>query len=187
MEEEYRLIQDCISGKRDAQKLLFQRYFSSMLSVLKRYASNEEEARDLVMEGFMKVFDNLPSFRQESSLKTWISRIMVNHALNQIRKNKKMMFERIDDLGEELHPEELEEEATDSLEQLEPEKVLKLMNQLPEGYRTILNLFAVEGFSHKQISSMLGISEGTSKSQVAKARTYLKKLVLNLNSHVLTH
>jgi len=61
------------------------------------------------------------------------------------------------------------------------------MNQLPEGYRTILNLFAVEGFSHKQISSMLGISEGTSKSQVAKARTYLKKLVLNLNSHVLTH
>ena len=97
------------------------------------------------------------------------------------------MFERIDDLGEELHPEELEEEATDSLEELEPEKVLNLMNQLPEGYRTILNLFAVEGFSHKQISSMLGISEGTSKSQVAKARTYLKKLVLNLNSHVLTH
>lgn len=187
MEEEYQLIQDCQKGKRDAQKILFQKYFPGMVAVLKRYAANEEEARDFAMEGFMKVFDNLQSFRQESSLKTWICRIMVNHALNQIRKNKKYIFQSLDELGEDLHPGELEEEASEGLEQLEAETVLNLLSKLPEGYKTILNLYAVEGFSHKQISEMLGIAEGTSKSQLAKARTYLKKLVLNLNTHVLTH
>ena len=170
---EKEIVEGCVRGQADCQRMFFQYFYPKMLVLCRRYASNDDEAKDLLKEGFIKVFDNLSKFRGESSLKTWVSRVMVNNALNHIKKNSKIQFVSIDpgldfDVMDDA-------ECLEDLEVIHPEMLLELIQELPVGYRTILNLYAVEGFTHKQIAESLGIAEGTSKSQLAKARVFLKK------------
>ncbi len=156
-----------------------------MLGICLRYTHHREEAKDVMHDGFVKVFTRIWSFREESSLKTWLSHIMVNTAIDHIKKhNRKYNYLRLDD---EEHLQQVQEEDamdnTDIPSQISGEDALNLMQQLPDKYRIALNLYAVDGFTHRQIAEQLGVKEGTSKSLIARARGMMMKL---LNGKILT-
>lgn len=159
--------------------MLYERYAGVMLSVCMRYAKNRDEAEDLLQEGFIKVFDKISTFRGQGSLEGWIRRIMINHALNYI-KSKKLVFLQedpqrwSDHLADDSHPEAEQELYT-------PEMMMKAVQELPDGYRVVFNLYVVEGFNHREIAESLGISENTSKSQLSRARRYLRNLLIMKN------
>lgn len=168
------LVKECVSGKSKAQRLLFDRYAPKMLGAVMRYINDKERAEDVLQDGFIKVFKNIHKFEHSGSLEGWIRRIMVNTALDQIRKNKKRQknVELDDDGFFELKQESKAEEI------LQAESLLKLVQSLPEGYRTVFNLFAIEGYTHKEIAEELGISENTSKSQYSRAKSTLRELLI---------
>jgi len=167
--DESTLIKKCLKGNPKAQKLLFDRYSSKMLGVCLRYAKDTDQAYDFLQEGFIKVFTKLDKFKGDGSFEGWIRRIIVNTALDQLRKEIKLKKNTsIDDMY--LDVEQTLYQVDDFFEQ----DLLKLINEMPEGYRTVFNLFAIEGFSHKEIAQELNISENTSKSQFSRARSYLK-------------
>lgn len=180
---EQEIIQGCIKGDGKFQKLFFEKYYSKMFAICFRYAKDEDEAKDILQMGFLKAFENIQKFKKESSLSTWLTRIMINTAIDHLRiKNKQFLTP----LSEQEYLIPMEQETTlEVVQELSPEEALELLQKLPAGYRTIVNLYAIDGLSHKQISENLGISEGTSKSQLSKARALLKKLVNNLYSYVL--
>lgn len=174
---EEELIDECIAGNALAQEQLFKRFSRKMLGVCLRYAQCEEEAEDIFQEAFIKVFRNLHSFRRECPLEAWIRRIMVNTALKFIRKNHNQ--KETASLDEVLEiPDEGVEHVTDKLDR---EDMLKMVESLPDGYRMVFNLYAFEGYSHKEIADQLGISENTSKSQLSRARKHLQNLLLKSN------
>lgn len=172
---EEKLIQLCIKGNPAAQEELFGRYYGPMMQICRRYTSGSEEAKDLLQEGFIKIFENLQRFKGNSSLKTWMSRIMVNMAIDHFHKGKRLNESDLSDNLNETQPEEETDE--NPLMMLNPEDVLTLLQKLPVGYRTVINLYAIEGYSHKQIAEKLGITEGTSRSQLAKGRSLLLEMV----------
>ena len=178
---EKEIVEGCIRGQANCQRIFFQYFYPKMLALCKRYAANEDEAKDLLQEGFIKVFDNLSKFRGESSLKTWVSRVMVNNALNHIKKNSKVQFVNIDSHSDLDFADDAE--YVEDLELIHPDMLIELIQEMPTGYKTIINLYAVEGFTHKQIAEALGIAEGTSKSQLAKARIFLKKSIDKIKVH----
>ncbi len=171
------IIEGCVKNKRKYQKKLFDLYYGKMLGVCLRYAKNPDEAKDMVQNGFIKVFKKLEVYNFTGSLEGWIRRIMVNTAIDQIRKNKKDPFH----LNEEIQIKNLEEDAPFEAQEAEnevkikAEKALKAISELPAGYRTVFNLFVIEGYSHKEIADFLNISEGTSKSNLAKAKQKLRQ------------
>jgi RNA polymerase sigma-70 factor (ECF subfamily) len=169
------LIKKCIHNEMSAQKYLFDRFSRKMMGVCLRYVDLREEADDILQEGFIKVFRNLSAYRGEGSLEGWIRKIMVNEALTYLRKNKKMKS------NISLHHIEVATPASSLAgDTLNEKDLLKIITQLPPGYRTVFNLYAIEGYSHKEIADRLGISEGTSKSQYSRARTLLQScLALN--------
>lgn len=150
-----------------------------MFNVCFRYMKNEEDAEDMLSQGFTRVFNNLRSFeyREEHGLRAWIKRIMINECLMELRKNTNFLLvseEEALDIGE----------YDNNLERLDAEYIYQAILSLPPGYRTVLNLNIIEGFSHSEISAMLGINEGTSRSQLNKARTLLKeKLSIETNRY----
>ncbi|MDD2982069.1 MAG: sigma-70 family RNA polymerase sigma factor [Crocinitomicaceae bacterium] len=163
------LINECVKGNAKAQKMLFDKFAPKMMTVCLRYASDSMEAEDILQDGFVKTFNKLVDFKQEGSLEGWIRRIMVNTALDAIRKNKKYAQDaNIDDVGFKISN---FESASDDIQ---AEDLLKLINSMPEGYKVVFNLFAIEGYSHKEISELMNISENTSKSQYSRARSYLR-------------
>ncbi len=166
----------CKKADQKAQKELFEKLYASMYRVCLRYVARQLEAEDCVMRGFMKAFQKLDSFewQHEHSLFGWVRRIMVNEALMEIRRNNPLLIVQSEDLPEEA----VEENAIDKLS---AEELFKLVTELPAGYRTVFNLFVVEGFSHQEIAQMLSISESTSKSQLLKARVRLRFLVQKMN------
>lgn len=168
--------EQCKKANQKAQKTLFEKLYASMYRVCLRYVGRQLEAEDCVMRGFMKAFQKLESFewQHENSLFGWVRRIMVNEALMEIRRNNPLLIVQSEDL-----PEEAVEET--SIDQLSAEELFKLITQLPAGYRTVFNLFVVEGFTHQEIAQMLNISESTSKTQLLKARTRLKMMVEKMN------
>jgi len=179
---EQEIILGCVKEDSRFQRLLFEKYYSKMFAICIRFSQNEEEAKDILQEGFIKAFERIKKFKAESSLNTWLSRIMVNHSIDCLKNRNKNLFSSISENMLTIPDStEFEEEL---VKDLSPEEALDLLQKLPDGYRTIINLYAVEGLSHKQIGENLGISEGTSKSQLSKARTFLKKLVNNLNTYV---
>jgi RNA polymerase sigma-70 factor (ECF subfamily) len=179
---EQEIILGCVKEDSRFQRLLFEKYYSKMFAICIRFSKNEEEAKDILQEGFIKAFEGIKKFKAESSLNTWLSRIMVNHSIDCLKNRNKNLFSSISENMLTIPDStEFEEEL---VKDLSPEEALDLLQKLPDGYRTIINLYAVEGLSHKQIGENLGISEGTSKSQLSKARTFLKKLVNNLNTYV---
>ncbi|MBL7923776.1 MAG: RNA polymerase sigma factor [Bacteroidia bacterium] len=167
------LVEAILRQDASAQRLLYDRYARRMFGVCLRYAKGREEAEDLLQEGFIKVFQKISSFKAQGSLEGWIRRVMVNTALDYLRQQKLVWTEldEINDPGED----------PSIGEQLGAREILVLVQKLPAGFRTIFNLYAIEGFSHREIAGMLDISEGTSKSQYSRARSQLISLVNELN------
>ena len=162
------LIEGCKNGDAVAQQKLFEKYFGFLLGVCLRYTSDREEAKDLLQEGFVKIFNNIERFNYSGQLENWMKKIMVNTAIDRYRK--KMNEPYVQDIENVNEP----AEAAKAYDNLSQEELLKVIQTLPEGYRTIFNLCAIEGYSHKEIEEQFGINEGTSKSQLAKARKMLQ-------------
>lgn len=171
---ELNLIKACAAGDIKGQEILYKRFASKMTAICNRYIKNYDTARDVMHDGFIKVFLNIKNFRFESSLETWVTRIMINTTITHLKKE--INRQTAADFIENDIPDEHEGEEN-LPETIEPEKLLELMHEMPVGYRTVLNLYAFENFSHKEIAEKLNISESTSKSQLFKARKMLKKLV----------
>ena len=171
--KEQELIRDCKQGKAKAQKAVFDKYSAMMMAVCCRYIKDKMEAEHVMIGGMVKVFDKVGQFQEEGSFEGWIRRIMVNESLMYLRKYKNMSLESdIEEVREEPNFGELSD-------QLEAEDLMKIIEELPVGYRTVFNLYAIEGYKHDEIGDMLGISTGTSKSQLNRARKLLQqRLVL---------
>jgi RNA polymerase sigma factor (sigma-70 family) len=169
---ETELIRACKKQKGTAQRALYDKYASRMLGLCKRYVKGEMEAEDVMIKGFMKVFTKIDLFEGKGSFEGWMKRIMINEALGYIRKNKSMYLEI------EIEAADKEPDFDTLSTELEAMDLLKMVNGLPSGYRTIFNLYAIEGYSHKEIAELLGISENTSKSQLSRARMQLQKRLL---------
>lgn len=175
------VLHGCQSGNRRAQNQLYRAYASGLLGVCLRYANGLAEAEDMLQEGFIKIFTNIGSFRGSGSLEGWMRRIIINTALNHIRQNAKFRtVDFTDDLSEYLD----EEHEDVPLPDVSAETLLQIIQGLPDGYRMVFNLYAIEHNSHKEIAEMLGITEGTSKSQLSKARRMLKMKLVEIHENI---
>lgn len=171
------LVSECIKGNARAQRELFDKFARKMMTVCLRYSKNTEQAEDVLQDGFVKVFFKLKDYKGEGSLEGWIRRIMVNTALDQIRKDLKFSNNAsFDDVGYKLNYDDF------TFEKLVAEDLMKMVHAMPNGYKMIFNLFAIEGYSHAEIADTLGISENTSKSQYSRARAYLKERLEKMNN-----
>ena len=173
MHHEKLLIQKAIQNNREAQQQLFVRHSPKMLGVCRQYVKDIHHAEDLLLSGFLKVFTKLATFKHEGSFEGWIRRIMVNTCISHLRKKSLI----------ELSDEDFvfNEAATESLENTSVTEIQKLIDALPEGYKMVFNLFAIEGFKHSEIADLLGVSESTSKSQLFKARRLLQENYYKMN------
>lgn len=162
------LVSECIRQKPAAQRMLYERYAGVMLGVCYRYTKSMADAEDVLQEAFVKVFHNLRQYQGTGELGAWIRRIMVTTALNYLKKHQRYQTDLAFD-ADHLHP----VSSDDPQVSLQAKELAELIRQLPVGYQTIFNLHAVEGFSHVEIGQMLGIHEGTSRSQYARARALL--------------
>jgi len=169
------LIQGCLNNNARAQESFYKHYVSRMYGVCLRFARSRMEADDFLQEGFIKVFANLQSFRNEGSLDGWIRRTIINTAINLIKKNAKFLNNTEIDRADVLP----REDAT-ALDSLCAEELLEMIAELPTGYRIVFNLNVIEGYTHKEIGSLLDISENTSKSQLSRARQALQKKISEL-------
>ena len=174
---EEQLIAECRRGSRQAQSSIYNKYAQAMMHTCIRYIPDVMEAEDALIEGFTKVFSKIDQFefRGKGSFAGWIKRIMINECLMIIRKRKISSMD-IDDLLDLRDPQQ-------SDDNLHHQEVMSLLYSLPKGYRTVFNLYVIEGYSHKEIGEKLGISENTSKSQLSKARNSLMKSYKNINAH----
>lgn len=166
------LIEQCLKNDQKAQKALFDKFSRKMMSVCTRYAGDVELAEDWLQDGFIKVFLNLGKFKREGSFEGWIRRTMVNTCLDHIRKANRMLIDA--DISE---AEYLAGDAEKSVGKLRVEELMNLIDDMPTGYRTVFNMFAIEGYSHQEIAEQLGVTESTSKTQFRKARTYLMNII----------
>jgi RNA polymerase sigma factor (sigma-70 family) len=167
--DHYVLVKDCLKGRPAAQKQLYQLYAGPMLSVCYRYTKSMADAEDVLQEGFVKVFLHLHQYRFQGELGAWIRRIMVTTAINFLKRNARYQSELV---FPEDHLHAVSNEAHPEIK-MEAKELADLIRQLPPGYQTIFNLYAVEGFNHVEIGTILGIQESTSRSQYARARALL--------------
>ncbi len=174
MTTEEDIIKACINGERKAQKALYDKYAAKMLGVCLRYAKSFEEAEDVLQEAFLKVFSCIGQYRFEGSFEGWIRRVIVNTALNSYRSNLKHNY---NSSLEEQHQLSSDNISNDAVGALTTEDLLKTIQSLPAGYRTVFNLYEIEGYKHKEIAEMLNISENTSKTQLLKAKAYIRGLL----------
>lgn len=165
------LIQGCINGDSQMQQILYDKFSPKMYGVCLRYAGNEDDASDILQEGFIKVYKNLNKFRGEGSFEGWIRRIFVNTSIEHFRKKVKLYNVT------EVQENTIEDTNLDALDILATKDIIKIINELSPGYKAIFNMHVIEGYSHKEIADIMGITEGTSKSQLARAKGVLKKLV----------
>jgi RNA polymerase sigma factor (sigma-70 family) len=165
------MINGCIDGKRPYQKMLYDRFASKMLGVCMRYAKDRAEAEDMLQEGFIKVFKNLARFKYEGSFEGWVRRIMVFTAINFFKHRSRNFKEDLDQVNYDAPFDD------NIISQISAKEIIALVQQLPEGYRLVFNLFAIEGYSHKEIADILDIAVGTSKSQYSRARNAMQQLL----------
>lgn len=170
---EQSLIEGCLKNDATAQRELYNRFSAKMLSVCYRFAHNREDAEDMLQEGFIKVFTQMHSFQNKGSFEGWVRRIIVHTCINILKRNKK--FNDNVDL-EYANTIYVKEESLPSL--MQAKQIVESIRLLPIGYRTVLNLFAIEGFSHKEIGEMLDIQESTSRSQFTRAKVMLEQILL---------
>lgn len=171
--QEAQMVKALRQGDPKAQRQLYDRYAPRMLGVCMRYVGDQMTAEDVLVEGFMKVFDKIAQFKSEGSFEGWMRRIMVNESLGYLRQRKRIQEVAILDEAQQVVDISLADES------LETEEMLKMIDTLPTGYRTVFNLYAIEGYAHAEIAEKLGITESTSKSQLHRARAMLQQLVTN--------
>ncbi|TDQ08727.1 RNA polymerase sigma factor [Pedobacter metabolipauper] len=168
------LLDGCKAGNRKMQEALYKQTSSKMLAVCARYAKDNMEAEDVLQLGYIKVFQKVKEYRGDGSFEGWIRRIMVNTAIESYRKNLRMMnVVPIEDAYEQPS-------TGFDFSRLGMQELMKLIQNLADGYRIVFNMYIIEGFSHKEIAAALGISEGASKSQLSRARAILKEQIIKL-------
>ncbi len=173
---EIEVIEGCKRGDRHAQKLLYERFSGKMFALCSRYIKDKMEAEDVLVKAFTKILDRINQYKNEGSFEGWVRRVMVNESLSYLRRNKSMYVETdIEAADKEPNFERLENE-------LEAQDLLKLISELPSGYRIVFNMYAIDGYSHKEIGEELGINESTSKSQLSRARAVLQKRLIELEN-----
>ncbi len=170
---EQTLIQLCLKGERKAQKQLYDKYSGKMMGICARYANDTAEAEDLLQEGFISIFQNLASYKEDGSLINWIRKIMLNTIIQEHRK--KNALKRVADEQPHTHAPETPVEIAQTND------LLSMIQSMPTGYRTIFNLYAIEGYTHVEIAKMLEMSVGNSKSQYSRARALLQKQLATEN------
>nr|WP_026010053.1 RNA polymerase sigma factor [Algibacter luteus] len=169
------LIKKAINNNREAQHVLFELHAPKMLSVCRYYIKDLQQAEEAMLNGFFKVFSNLKSFKSEGSFEGWIRRIMVRESISFLRQQKQVEF-----LSEEI---EINNQLTDVIHtNLEVAEIQQIIDDLPEGYKMVFVLYAIEGYKHHEIANLLQITEGTSKSQLFKARKMLQQKIKKLNN-----
>ena len=168
-------IEACANFESWAQKILYEEHFKMMYPLCCRYAIDEEQALDILHDGFIKAFKNIRKYKIGTSLSAWLRTIMVNTAIDQYRKNTKRRAERIEEASG------ICDVSPDVVSTMSADQVLECLKQLPLGYRTVFNLYVVEGYSHKEIGEMLDITESTSRSNLVKARNKLKAIIHEMN------
>jgi RNA polymerase sigma-70 factor (ECF subfamily) len=164
-------IQACVRRERWAQKVLYEEYYSRMLGVCLRYATDEEEALDILHEGFIKVFRHIGKYQPGTSLPAWIRRIMVNTSIDYFRKNSRRRTEDIDEAYG------ISTNDPDAISQCTEQEILEAIQGLTPSYRAVFNLYVIEGYPHKEIAELLDITESTSRSNLVKARLKLKAIL----------
>lgn len=167
------ILKGCVKNEAAAQRELYQQYSPKMLSVCYRYAHNREDAEDMLQEGFIKVFTQIHSFENRGSFEGWIRRIMVHTCINILKKNKKF-----NDSVDLIHATSIQVREDSVPAIIQAKQVVECIRMLPIGYRTVLNLYAIEGYSHREISNMLDIEESTSRSQYTRARVMLEDILV---------
>jgi RNA polymerase sigma factor (sigma-70 family) len=186
MNSDDQIIVGCLEGKRKSYNLLFKNYAPVMLGVCMRYCKNRIDAEDVMQDGFIKVFTQIHKFRSEGSFEGWIKRIMINAAIDNYQSNLKHAFhEDVSEMGEStvLIDDHEEDDNLPAELNIPKEKLMQMIQELPDGYRMVFNLYAIENYNHKEIASLLGISDNTSKSQLMKARKVLRKRIDALLQH----
>ncbi|MBT9146003.1 MAG: ECF RNA polymerase sigma factor SigW [candidate division WS2 bacterium] len=169
---EKEIIAGCKEQKPLAQSALYQQYSSRLMAICARYAYTSFEAEDIFQDAFVKVFKNIEQYKGEGSFEGWLKHIFVNTAINHFHKNKKHYHQSDSaEFSENFITEE------DAVSQMSAAELTQIISQLPDGYRMVFNLYVVDGYTHKEIGELLGISEGTSKSQLAKGKAILKKII----------
>jgi RNA polymerase sigma factor (sigma-70 family) len=169
------IIKGCQRKKYRYQKKLYDKYASLLYAICFRYFKNADDANDALQEGFIKIYDKIEAYRGDGSFEGWIKRVQVNICLMQLRKNKKTYA-----LTEEVIDESYAEgEEEDSFYSMDPQILFTMIKGLSDGYRTVFNMYVLDGYTHKEISEYLSISEGTSKSQLSRAKKILKEQVLS--------
>lgn len=168
-ETEEDIIEGCMSRDREAQRELYSLYASTFYGISLRYMKDQRDAEEVLTNAFMKIFDNISKYRSEGSFEGWMKRILINEALGYIRKYRNMYVEV------ELEKEDSRQVFSWEDTQLETRELLNMIQSLPSGYRTVFNLYAIEGYSHREIAEKLDITESTSKSQLSRARVLLQE------------
>jgi RNA polymerase sigma factor (sigma-70 family) len=167
------LLQGCLHKDAVAQQEFYSRYSPKMLSVCYRFAKNREDAEDMLQEGFIRIFSQIHQFQHKGALEGWIRKIIVHTCINMLKKNKK--FNENVDIQHAQHL-FVREEAVPAI--IQAKQVIECIRMLPVGYRTVLNLFAIEGYNHKEIAEMLDIEESTSRSQYTRAKSMLEDILI---------
>ncbi|MDB5141310.1 MAG: sigma-70 family polymerase sigma factor [Mucilaginibacter sp.] len=176
------LIEKCKAGERKAQESLYKQLASKMLGVCMRYATDRMEAEDMLQNGFIRVFQKLADFRGDGSFEGWVRRIMVHGSIEYYRKHHKML--QVVDVESEGIEQSVNPVAVANLD---AKDLMILIQRLSPGYRMVFNLYAIEGYSHREIGDIMGISEGASKSQLSRARTILKEQIAQSNGKRYEH
>lgn len=176
MNSDSQILSGCIKGKAKAQRELYEKYSRLLLGICTRYAGSLEEAEDILQEGFVKIFLNISKFKGEGSLIAWMRRIMINTAITAYHKALKHRYH--DDIGE-IRETEMEEKTFDEAD-FTSEELKNVIQRMPEGYRLVFNLYAIEGYKHREIADLLEIDENTSKSQYSRARKWLQERLIKL-------
>lgn len=172
--QEQLLVEKCIQGSANAQENLYNLLADKMFAVCLRYANSRQDAEDVLQEAFIKVFKNLNKFKFQGSFEGWVRRIMVNTSIEHHRKMAKWKY------SEDVQEISIKDSSIGALEKLKAEDLMKMIGKLPQGYKTVFNLYVVEGYSHQEIADTLNVSVSTSKSQLFKARAALQDLLIQL-------
>jgi RNA polymerase sigma factor (sigma-70 family) len=176
LDQEHNYVSACARNERWAQELIYKEYYPNMMAICLRYSNNKEDALDILHEGFIKVFRHIGKFKEGTSLSAWIKRIMVNTAIDFYRKNVRRRTEDLDKAYD------VQSNDPDVFSQMSVKDILFCLQNLTPSYRAVFNLYVIEGYSHKEISEQLEISESTSRSNLVKARTKLKSLLIEKSS-----
>jgi RNA polymerase sigma-70 factor (ECF subfamily) len=169
------LVKRCKAGERKAQELLYKQFASKMLGVCMRYATDKMEAEDMLQNGFIRVFQKMNDYRGDGSFEGWVRRIMVHSSIEYYRKHHKLL-----QLAENGNLPDEVAVSPNAVARLDAKDMMALVQRLSPGYRMVFNLYAIEGYSHREIGEIMGISEGASKSQLSRARSILKGLIANI-------